>query len=1800
MEASKQENISRQSSILKAPKQRQPLQTVATNPSSSESSPTIKIKRRVSFAKNKRIREFCNEVEPKEGLDDSYEEHDLSSTKSSNGNSTDQPLVISVACEDKENFPIQLFLPTDQFECKEIMPVPCSAKGDFSQYEIDMDHSINTLEFINAEIQNQEMSNATIYFDDGMDITASIQPQIISAHIEEEACYNDTVPVSKTCIEDIPMEMTENVQSILSKKLVPNQSKNRNNSLNSTETCSAILGIGHVKKLLESQHTKPFAKSCENETECFTDVPLEFTSIIPSSTWIRPFNQSQGGDETERFNCKTMEFTEVAQLHNIMSNNKAEEILNTSDKVKKVLLADENSKISNMLLKQTQHKEVCQEKNNILCNSSTVINDASSNQKMINQSGNVNCNLLEIRPETTNFFNNASMEITEAVPVFNEIKILNRSSIEEEIPQEKTKFSIDASMEMTEIITSQNKIDQHTSLKNKELELDTNKTKLFSNISMDMTEAIPNCQKIDHPIEIIPKSHQGNIHDNTKIFINNSMEMTEALGLNEIQKLNNRKNQLMISEKEKNPFFEIAGKIQPGNIPDKTKFFNNNSMEMTEALGVNEIQRLNYCKNQLTVLEQENARFFDITGKTKLGSVSNKSKFFNDNPMEMTEVLGFNDIPKLNHCKRQLSAPESEKTQIFFNTSMEITEAAPMSNKINKSILTVNKTHHETIQNKTKLSNDKSIEVTNCVLHNTEISPVDKLDNNQLCEPREEKTKLFFNTSMEITDSAAELLNKINQPTENKQITIHNEDVALQNTELLHNKSMEITEAVPVYDIHLCTSDKGTIQKEFIEDRNKIFQNTSIEVTEAVHNYNKSDLLCNSKNQLAELEQEQTKLFFNSSIDIAEAAPVISRAHQIGSELKSTLSKNIRDEIDNFQNKSMEMTEPVKNLCSKNYHFEQSMSKSQIDDKLQEKSNKFPNMSIMETISLNREISQCNTKNSTDILKHKNLGIETINSDNKTTDKTKYFNKSMDFTEILPVINHQSMSRYVQNEAANVITDKTKHFYNNSMDITEAAMQNQNSISANPSTLAKSLKNSERLHQYDRSLCNDTNVPNPNHLDNKKDSVFNRSSYRDKSFQRITTDELHTLCASMNLPTQNYTAERNTTLQNDYISICNDVNVLRDSLQKNSIFQQNFTIGSSISVAVDNNIQISTNVNGSTNKQDDLQIFCNKNCNSDEKREITSKEELDNLVAGSEKEYNNSEKDVSREKNLRVFEIKSIELNRINRNSQDQNVSGVSNKSMTIGNHTEYSESNILNEKQTCGIESNIHCLNKSEIVQIHNNTSPTFSNTQKSSIKRKSSEMDEHFEIVENSLKRLPSDNTDFLIATMGIRTELSHPLIINHKTTIKVPCTPLENNSHGLSFSSDESIRLEENISRGEHEKSSKNKTTSIIENEVFNDDRSYLDKENNISENKECLEKFESFSENFIMNELDEIQPPSFLCSDSFQTDSIVDAEVPNNKSSDAIPSDIIQEQINITFENQFCTVNSNSCNSKNSSTRETKQSLEKDFLPSISTHTVGLATIFHKENSETVDKLESFNSSKHVNDSEISLINEEDVNIDPLAPFIELTKSIEIYERRDDCIWTIRKIDQKTVAVNFISESFVTIIRLNEIEKACIKDIDNIEFISRLHSDTKNILLKIVHCLLLSKLKTDKLLSQYKMYEDVLPLLDFISNEVILTMNFMFDLERLSSLNLLNVESERVLFMVSSKKGNIILEISLMLKVFNEIGPDDISVTCVLGDVRISDIKQLIVNIRKDSSFLSRYIKDVKDYIMLMEESTHVLR
>lgn len=62
-------------------------------------------------------------------------------------------------------------------------------------------------------------------------------------------------------------------------------------------------------------------------------------------------------------------------------------------------------------------------------------------------------------------------------------------------------------------------------------------------------------------------------------------------------------------------------------------------------------------------------------------------------------------------------------------------------------------------------------------------------------------------------------------------------------------------------------------------------------------------------------------------------------------------------------------------------------------------------------------------------------------------------------------------------------------------------------------------------------------------------------------------------------------------------------------------------------------------------------------------------------------------------------------------------------------------------------------------------------------------------------------------------------------------------------------------------------------------------------------------------------------------------------------------------------------------------------------------------------------------------------------------------------------------------------------------------------------------KIVHGLILEKVNTEILTHLYRSQEDVLPMLDFVSQEVKLAMDFVLDLKRLDNLNLMEIACDK---------------------------------------------------------------------------------
>ncbi|XP_043252519.1 uncharacterized protein LOC122397431 [Colletes gigas] len=224
-------------------------------------------------------------------------------------------------------------------------------------------------------------------------------------------------------------------------------------------------------------------------------------------------------------------------------------------------------------------------------------------------------------------------------------------------------------------------------------------------------------------------------------------------------------------------------------------------------------------------------------------------------------------------------------------------------------------------------------------------------------------------------------------------------------------------------------------------------------------------------------------------------------------------------------------------------------------------------------------------------------------------------------------------------------------------------------------------------------------------------------------------------------------------------------------------------------------------------------------------------------------------------------------------------------------------------------------------------------------------------------------------------------------------------------------------------------------------------------------------------------------------------------------------------------------------------------------------------------------------------------ENDVSIE-LDAFSLLIKELRVCAKSNEIIWDVyhENIEKKMIIIGFMSCSLLVIIYSNnDCNITNAQFIKNIKIISRL-ADDADVFISIVHKLVLEKLDVKKLMDFYKNNEDILPMLEYISTEVKLAMDIMFELKYLDSLNSMEITHNSISFISHTIKMDVILKITINIKPFEKIEFQDISVDCLLGSARSKTVKQLIMNVKRDHKFFRRCISDVKDYIYIIEESS----
>lgn len=181
--------------------------------------------------------------------------------------------------------------------------------------------------------------------------------------------------------------------------------------------------------------------------------------------------------------------------------------------------------------------------------------------------------------------------------------------------------------------------------------------------------------------------------------------------------------------------------------------------------------------------------------------------------------------------------------------------------------------------------------------------------------------------------------------------------------------------------------------------------------------------------------------------------------------------------------------------------------------------------------------------------------------------------------------------------------------------------------------------------------------------------------------------------------------------------------------------------------------------------------------------------------------------------------------------------------------------------------------------------------------------------EMNENFLNRMPSDDTEVLIATMGFKTDLAHPLIINDKTIIKIPNDTLVNKTHCTGeISSKTYIVNNDQINQCMFNGSTQLQTNDecLTQNPRVSITNNYIEnqpKEGDVEkENEESSAKIHLLTQNYL-EELEEIQPPSFLCSDSIQeslqNDSVHNVE-PINSQDENLLKEVSEKDSKITSQ------------------------------------------------------------------------------------------------------------------------------------------------------------------------------------------------------------------------------------------------------------------------------------------------------------
>ncbi|XP_034191433.2 uncharacterized protein LOC117609337 isoform X1 [Osmia lignaria lignaria] len=1128
--------------------------------------------------------------------------------------------------------------------------------------------------------------------------------------------------------------------------------------------------------------------------------------------------------------------------------------------------------------------------------------------------------------------------------------------------------------------------------------------------------------------------------------------------------------------------------------------------------------------------------------------------------MEFTEVVSHTVYRDVNYIQN------NQLVETLQNSSMELTQ--PIYSSINTlqnfqqehDIQRLNSQPKLNNLNVTAVDSNASMEFTVAV--SSIIKPVDDANKENVSIYSENnRTRRFDNVTMEITTpvpSVPVVLHRLQEPLDNIPMEItapvpsiikpvddaNKENVSIYSennrTRRFDNVSMEITTPVPSVPVVL-----HRLQEPL--------DNIPMEITAPVPSIIKPVDDANKENVSIYSENNRTRRFDNVSMEITTPVPSVP-----------VVLHRLQEPLDNIP---MEITAPVPSVSSVLHSLQQTVTNNEIGtcDSVIPVGNK---VTIFHDNSMEMTSAVKTQANRDTNCQFDEGNISTVTEEagfKYDNEKTKVLSMSMEVTEAMNMHsiaksqerkerNRQITDASIENDLRKVRSyldcceastnpDKTSMYDNEVMEFTEAIRTSSKKIPDKTSLTA------DKTNMYDNEAMEFTEAvrTSPKKMHNKIFLNADKTNMYDNEAMEFTE-------AIRTSPKNNLTNTEH--VQNSQWSNDDEDNSVNLVTNKTTICQ--------------NNSMTITNIVLPSSMKDDF-----KNVTEDHESNINNPELIKTV------EYPNMSMDItedalvlqchlSRENSVinSAYVKEPVLLENKDKDSLDSNiVPGNILKDITDIVVPSLSESNLIMDKEMRLADDSLQYLK---------------------SIATKTSALIEHENSVSNIsdtvLLELKQQDADALTLKENIRREtyvLHSPKF--HDPSIVIPEFQSQN-----TISNPRRTYIIQPLNIDHSCNKENDKTSDNVNNEIKNDSvcytsndktsctRSSLNNTGNLQNNddKHLTEEDVMFFNNSL-EELHTITPPSFLCLEDSDSDTLVDADVEVNLNSNNIKNSEASEEENI-LENR--------CNLENISDIH-EESLKTDKVVGVQIGQIDkdCSEVYLSPRSESHESPE-----------------QKDMSIE-LDPFSSLMNKLKVCAESDKIIWEVyhENIERNLFVIGFVSSSLLVVIYLKDNFDALGDElIKEIKIYSRL-ADDADALISLVHRIIMEKLDAQVLADLCKNCGDIFSILDNISKEVKLAMDFMFDVERIRDINLMEITRDSVSFIAFAKRKDIILRVTVDIKPFHKIESKDISVHCRLGSVREEDVKLLITNIKRDYKFLRRYISDVKDYIYLMEESVNII-